>query len=701
MDITDLIPYFALHGCFKLIPKHSPFSSFFPDFRTPPEMQLVTTPDLVPKLDRCRQFRDAELFRDCANEGIEILKCFHHKTLKLLEHVALVQVYKWIIESLLGSGRPDAAFFYGQQMRTIFTKFPFIVGFAAILELKARAQLFNVMGFVAPPMLEFKAPINWNCVVALANALVCLMNDEEDCFRHFQFTLESGNVVAQRMALPYYAVACRSFGLHPDLHSYEAICKSSRESRAEYLYHVAVELIRMERVEDHWSYTNPEPPSSELIGILGEAEELAKAYVFLRRKIQQLRALATGTSDQVQTANLIAVSVSRSLDQYLEQSRQTRFSIPFPLLAVIHIDVSGLDRCLLLASFHPSSRPFVARIVTRNRFEAIVDALEEIQDRSNAVSGDLAKKEWWTIKLGLDRDLMTILKQFEEILGIWKGVLAPRAFQPPQNSLFSALYMTLHSNIELKEEIEATVGMSVTKFPRISDKLPLGLILGKGVHKIPWESLPFAIESQTAITRIPSMRLVALQAMKQLPVDIDPALTFFVLNPKGDLNETESIFRPIFSSLRWEGLVRRSPDASIIERALQHHDLFIYCGHGSGNEYYDYTAMMIERRECRASMLLMGCSSGKLSEDGDMEPFGVPYSCVSAGSGAVVANLWNVTDRDIDRFLEDLLQNSILRGPCDLAEAVARARQACKLKYLTGAAPVVYGFLTLIQHRED
>jgi separase len=100
-------------------------------------------------------------------------------------------------------------------------------------------------------------------------------------------------------------------------------------------------------------------------------------------------------------------------------------------------------------------------------------------------------------------------------------------------------------------------------------------------------------------------------------------------------------------------------------------------------------------------MLLMGCSSGKLAEEGDMELFGVPYSCVSAGSGsgAVVANVWNVTDREIDRFLQDLLQNSILRGPCDLAEAVARARQACKLKYLTGAAPVIYGFLTLIQRR--
>jgi hypothetical protein len=73
-DTRDLVPYFALHGCIKLIPKGSPFRSFFPDFRTPPEMQLVAVAQPAAMFDRCRQFRDAELFRDCANEGIEILK---------------------------------------------------------------------------------------------------------------------------------------------------------------------------------------------------------------------------------------------------------------------------------------------------------------------------------------------------------------------------------------------------------------------------------------------------------------------------------------------------------------------------------------------------------------------------------------------------------------------------------------------------
>jgi separase len=291
------------------------------------------------------------------------------------------------------------------------------------------------------------------------------------------------------------------------------------------------------------------------------------------------------------------------------------------------------------------------------------------------------------------------LQKFECILGIWKGVLSPHLFQPPQNAILSAIFMSLHSSIELKEEIEATLGFTINKFPRITDRLPLGLILGKQIHRIPWESLPIVVESRSIITRIPSLRLVALQ--KQIPVEVDPGSAFYILNPKGDLNETEVTFHPIFQSLSWQGLVRSPPDSSIIERALQERDLFVYCGHGSGTEFCDYTALLEEHRECRAAMLLMGCSSGELMDDGDMDPFGVPYACLGAGSGCVVANLWNVTDRDIDRFLMELLKQTVLSGPAGLAEAVATARNSCKLKYLTGAAPVVYGFLTLVQSRDQ
>ena len=82
-------------------------------------------------------------------------------------------------------------------------------------------------------------------------------------------------------------------------------------------------------------------------------------------------------------------------------------------------------------------------------------------------------------------------------------------------------------------------------------------------------------------------------------------------------------------------------------------------------------------------------------------------SYLGAGSPAIVGNLWDVTDRDIDRFclslLDDLfpiqtkdieeeaVQGGLLSSSIPLLQAVAKARNACKLSYLVGAAPVVYG----------
>jgi separase len=64
---------------------------------------------------------------------------------------------------------------------------------------------------------------------------------------------------------------------------------------------------------------------------------------------------------------------------------------------------------------------------------------------------------------------------------------------------------------------------------------------------------------------------------------------------------------------------------------------------------------------CNASVLLMGCSSGRLvsinRKNSDSieqtplyyEPEGVALSYLCAGAPCVVGNLWDVTDNDIDR----------------------------------------------------
>ncbi|RKP11569.1 hypothetical protein BJ684DRAFT_12737, partial [Piptocephalis cylindrospora] len=66
---------------------------------------------------------------------------------------------------------------------------------------------------------------------------------------------------------------------------------------------------------------------------------------------------------------------------------------------------------------------------------------------------------------------------------------------------------------------------------------------------------------------------------------------------------------------------------------------------------------------------------------------------------SLLGNLWDVTDKDIDRFSMSVLDSCGLgqerlkpgHAPLSLLKAVSVSREACTLKYLIGASPVVYG----------
>lgn len=66
-------------------------------------------------------------------------------------------------------------------------------------------------------------------------------------------------------------------------------------------------------------------------------------------------------------------------------------------------------------------------------------------------------------------------------------------------------------------------------------------------------------------------------------------------------------------------------------------------------------------------------------------------------SPQIVANLWSVTDKDIDAFLRRLLDNWLPHARAgDVTRFMGDSRAVCRLPYLVGAAPVVYGLpLTL------
>jgi len=264
------------------------------------------------------------------------------------------------------------------------------------------------------------------------------------------------------------------------------------------------------------------------------------------------------------------------------------------------------------------------------------------------------------------------------------------------------------------------------------------LILDKALHCFPWESLPCM--SGHAISRLPSLRSLRSRILKQhhnrlnpKGDHIDSTSGAYVLNPAGDLHSTESTFlAPLAALTTWSGTVNQIPTEDDIRTALSTRSLYLYFGHGSGGQYI--RSLTVKRLDRCAVALLMGCSSATLTEEGEFESHGVPMHYLQAGAQAVVGTLWDVTDKDIDRFSMDVLERwglfekrevngedagrspvkkggrgkkrvvpkvvdpvnvsrkgGVGKGKVSLDQAVAAGRGACIMKYLNGAAPVVYG----------
>ena len=249
------------------------------------------------------------------------------------------------------------------------------------------------------------------------------------------------------------------------------------------------------------------------------------------------------------------------------------------------------------------------------------------------------------------------------------------------------------------------------------------LILDKALHAFPWESLPCM--NGLAVSRLPSLDCLRERILGQQnsSASISPDRYYveavngsYVLNPGGDLKTTQSTFENDLQGLStWSGIIKREPTEAEMRDNLESKDIFLYFGHGSGAQYIRSKA--IKRLNKCAVTILMGCSSGALTEAGEFEPFGPPIDYMLAGCPALVATLWDVTDKDIDRFAKSTFElwglfnsqlthseqtskgkgkkraspSPICGEQKSLVKAVAEGRKACNFRYLTAAAVCVYG----------
>jgi separase len=222
---------------------------------------------------------------------------------------------------------------------------------------------------------------------------------------------------------------------------------------------------------------------------------------------------------------------------------------------------------------------------------------------------------------------------------------------------------------------------------------PVVLLVESTLTGLPWESLPSL--RQQRMFRLPSLTALKLRVLpaaavppappaakargkkkkKEEEEEEEPCCTlsppvvkadaaFYLLNPSGDLTHTQHSFQSWFAAQPgWHGHVGATdvpPPASLLH-ALDASQLFVYFGHGGGEAFVP--AKSVWARDHCAAALLMGCSSGRLGSTGHYEAPGVALAYLAADAPLVIANLWDVTDRDIDRFSSAVLQRWLHSAP--------------------------------------
>ncbi|KAJ4390325.1 separin protein, partial [Neurospora sp. IMI 360204] len=207
------------------------------------------------------------------------------------------------------------------------------------------------------------------------------------------------------------------------------------------------------------------------------------------------------------------------------------------------------------------------------------------------------------------------------------------------------------------------------------------LMLDKALHVFPWESLPCL--QNLAVSRMPSLGCLrrAILDMKtprpahaqptkeedgdsiMLDADTIPTGTLspshqpqghhassvrgtYILNPSSDLLTTQKTFSPLLTShigpspSSWTSITARPPTESEFTSALTNSDILLYFGHGSGAQYIRGRTIRRLSPRCKATVLLMGCSSAKLNEAGEgFEVYGPAWNYMMAGAPAVVGTL--------------------------------------------------------------
>ncbi|XP_034726032.1 separin [Etheostoma cragini] len=418
--------------------------------------------------------------------------------------------------------------------------------------------------------------------------------------------------------------------------------------------------------------------------------------------------------------------------EFSQQTQHLPSGVTVCVMSMLGVKPWEMGDGILLSRLEKGSNPVTVHIATSKQPHPIswlVQEIDSIQVEQKLVSCVSEKAKWWEGRRALDSRVERLLEEMEGLLGCWSSFLLPLSLDPELSKQAQHLCKSLSakgitvSEEMLKAVLSASPVLSQEALKRFAmgvssqwdkkcDQLlhaavcrltdreePRGhvvLILDKYLQKLPWESI--SILRSHSVSRMPSLHsLVGLCIQKEtdsqsiLKQGVNTRQVFYVLDADANLGNSQDRFKEWFSSqLDWDGVCGVAPNSGQLEEAVATKDLYIFVGHGAGARFLD--SQVVLKRQMRAASLLFGCSSAALAVRGDQEGQGIILNYLIAGCPFVLGNLWDVTDRDIDRFTKALLESWLSAGSgAPLLRYMGPSRQATHLKHLIGAAPVVYG----------
>ncbi|XP_056156403.1 separin [Lampris incognitus] len=488
-------------------------------------------------------------------------------------------------------------------------------------------------------------------------------------------------------------------------------------SRHHVIRHLATHLKKLRKTSSELS---------ERMGSLSLDELAAESGNRLEKRLSQLETIFAFPSADPSTFP------KQHHQEFMQQIKDLPSGVTVCVLSVLGVKPGEMGDTILLSRLEKGSAPVTVHIPTSQQQHPIswlVQEMDSILTEQKVVSSVSEKAKWWEGRRALDTRVEQLLEEMEGLLGCWRSFLLPLTSDPELSIQAKNVHKALSTRgmMAAEEMLKAVLSASPllsqeelqrfslgifperegvcdtllqTAVSRLSNREePQGhvvLILDKYLQKLPWESI--SCLKPCSVSRMPSLQSLLGHCVRKesdpqciLKKGVDTKQVYYVLNPDGNLGDTEQQFKEWFSSKpEWQGVCGIAPDSDQLQDAVAAKDLYIYVGHGAGARFLNVQKLL--KQEMRAASLLFGCSSAALAVRGDLEGEGIILNYLMAGCPLVLGNLWDVTDRDMDRFTKALLKSWLSAGPgSPLLNHIGPSRHATHLKHLIGAAPVVYG----------